>query len=160
MTTSTTISTSPNFSTTSPSCFFPTKSDQQSQQHQQPQEEEAVTTLTKSKGKRFKKMSKVAGEERAEGAGTRNSWAQDKELLLAECYIQIYKDPNVASEQKNETFWYKVLDQYNEQSKISKFPVRTKNMLTVKWTPLNREVERFNSLVNETKALSGENDED
>ncbi|GJT26018.1 glutathione S-transferase T3-like protein [Tanacetum coccineum] len=33
-------------------------------------------------------------------------------------------------------------------------------MLTGKWTPLNREVGMFNSLVKETKALSGENDED
>ncbi|GKB07012.1 hypothetical protein Tco_0835245 [Tanacetum coccineum] len=33
-------------------------------------------------------------------------------------------------------------------------------MLTGEWTQLNREVKRFNLLVNETKALSGENDED
>ncbi|GJW51122.1 hypothetical protein Tco_0092473 [Tanacetum coccineum] len=33
-------------------------------------------------------------------------------------------------------------------------------MLTGKWIPMNREVGRFNSLVNETKAQSGENDED
>nr|GEW52880.1 hypothetical protein [Tanacetum cinerariifolium] len=33
-------------------------------------------------------------------------------------------------------------------------------MLTGKWTPVNREVGRFNSLVNKTKALTGENDED
>ncbi|GJW18401.1 hypothetical protein Tco_0025837 [Tanacetum coccineum] len=33
-------------------------------------------------------------------------------------------------------------------------------MLTGKWTPINREVGRFNSLVNETKVLSRENDDD
>nr|GEV27606.1 hypothetical protein [Tanacetum cinerariifolium] len=33
-------------------------------------------------------------------------------------------------------------------------------MLTEKWTPMNREVERFNSLVNETKVMSAENDDD
>ncbi|GKA60352.1 hypothetical protein Tco_0759759 [Tanacetum coccineum] len=32
-------------------------------------------------------------------------------------------------------------------------------MLTGKWTPMNREVGKFNSLVNETKAMSGENDD-
>ncbi|GJW13276.1 RNA-directed DNA polymerase, eukaryota [Tanacetum coccineum] len=32
-------------------------------------------------------------------------------------------------------------------------------MSTEKWTPMNREVGKFNSLVNETKAMSGENDE-
>ncbi|GKA83074.1 hypothetical protein Tco_0789822 [Tanacetum coccineum] len=61
---------------------------------------------------------------------------------------------------KNETFWYKVLDQYNEQANRNKLLVHAKNMLTGKWTPMNREVGRFNSLVNETKALSGEKDED
>ncbi|GJR90039.1 hypothetical protein Tco_0214050 [Tanacetum coccineum] len=32
-------------------------------------------------------------------------------------------------------------------------------MLTRKWTPMNREVGKFNSLVNETKAMSGENND-
>ncbi|GKA17264.1 hypothetical protein Tco_1286390 [Tanacetum coccineum] len=32
-------------------------------------------------------------------------------------------------------------------------------MLTGKWTPMNWEVGKFNSLVNETKAMSGENDD-
>ncbi|GJZ14907.1 hypothetical protein Tco_0550584 [Tanacetum coccineum] len=41
---------------------------------------------------------------------------------------------------------------------MNKFPVRTKNMLTGKWTPMNRG--RFNSLVNKTKALSGKYDDD
>nr|GEX31724.1 hypothetical protein [Tanacetum cinerariifolium] len=67
-----------------------------------------------------------------------------EELLLAECYIHISEDPNVGSEQKNEMLWYKVLDQYNEQAKINKFPIHTKNMLTRKWTPMNREVGRRN----------------
>ncbi|GKB05259.1 hypothetical protein Tco_0833454, partial [Tanacetum coccineum] len=33
-------------------------------------------------------------------------------------------------------------------------------MLAEKWTPINREVERFNSLVKETRVMSGENDDD
>nr|GEX25523.1 hypothetical protein [Tanacetum cinerariifolium] len=33
-------------------------------------------------------------------------------------------------------------------------------MLTGKWTPMNREVSKFNSLVNETQAMSGEHDAD
>ncbi|GKE91198.1 hypothetical protein Tco_1572293, partial [Tanacetum coccineum] len=39
------------------------------------------------------------------------------------------------------------------------FSIRTKNLLTGKWTPMNREVGKFNLLVNETKAMSGENDD-
>ncbi|GJT06365.1 hypothetical protein Tco_0840827 [Tanacetum coccineum] len=33
-------------------------------------------------------------------------------------------------------------------------------MLTGKWTPMNRDVQKFNSLVQETLVMSGENDED
>nr|GEV32513.1 hypothetical protein [Tanacetum cinerariifolium] len=33
-------------------------------------------------------------------------------------------------------------------------------MLTGKWTPMNREVRRFNSLVNEAMVMSGKNDDD
>ncbi|GKC83207.1 hypothetical protein Tco_1138924 [Tanacetum coccineum] len=53
------------------------------------------------------------------------------------------EDPNVGLEQKNETFWYKVLEQYNEQAKSNNFVDRTKNMLTGKWTPMNQEVARY-----------------
>ncbi|GKB92029.1 hypothetical protein Tco_0964301 [Tanacetum coccineum] len=104
-------------------------------------------------------MAKVARETRADGADIRNFWTEDEELLLAECYIHIYEDPNIGSEQKNETFWYKVLDQYNEQTKSNKFLVRTKNMLTGKWTQMNREVEMFNSLVYEMNVMSRDNDD-
>nr|GEW48774.1 cellulose synthase A catalytic subunit 7 [Tanacetum cinerariifolium] len=40
------------------------------------------------------------------------------------------------------------------------FIERTKNMLTGKWTPINASIQKFNQLVAETLALSGENDED
>ncbi|GKB63167.1 hypothetical protein Tco_0919353 [Tanacetum coccineum] len=82
-----------------------------------------------------------------------------QELLLAECFIQISEDPRVGSDQKNDTFWYKIRDAYNEQAAKKGFTIRTKNMLTRKWTPMNRDVGKFNSLYNETKAMSRENDE-
>nr|GFB89952.1 hypothetical protein [Tanacetum cinerariifolium] len=49
---------------------------------------------------------------------------------------------------------------YNDQAGKRGFSIRTNNMLTGKWTPMNRKVSKFNSLVNETKAMSGENDGD
>ncbi|GJZ91761.1 hypothetical protein Tco_0663826 [Tanacetum coccineum] len=70
------------------------------------------------------------------------------------------RDPRIGSDKKNDTFWYKILDAYNDQAGKRGFPIRTKNMLTGKWTPMNREVSKFNSLVNETNAMSGENDDD
>nr|GEU78524.1 zinc finger BED domain-containing protein RICESLEEPER 2-like [Tanacetum cinerariifolium] len=106
------------------------------------------------------KIPRKPRERKPGGSSTRNFWTQDEELLLAECYIQISEDPNVGSKQKNETLWYKVLDAYNEQAKKNEFPIRTKKMLTKKWTLINREVGKFNSIVKETNALSGEKDDD
>ncbi|GKC06440.1 hypothetical protein Tco_0998050 [Tanacetum coccineum] len=37
---------------------------------------------------------------------------------------------------------------------------RTKNMLTGKWTPINRDVRKFSQLVEETLVQSGKNDEE
>ncbi|GJY55123.1 putative reverse transcriptase domain-containing protein [Tanacetum coccineum] len=51
-------------------------------------------------------------------------------------------------------------DIYNEQAKKYNYTPRTKNMLTEKWTPMNQDVQNFNSLVQETLVMSGENDED
>ncbi|GJV93858.1 hypothetical protein Tco_1541671 [Tanacetum coccineum] len=65
----------------------------------------------------------------------------------------------VGSDQKNDAFWYKIRDAYNDQAAKKGFTIRTQNMLTGKWTLMNREVGKFNSLVNETKAMRGDNDE-
>lgn len=79
---------------------------------------------------------------------------------MAECFIQVSDDPNVGVDQNKDTFWYRVLEIYNIEAEKKKFVKRTKNMLTGKWTPLNRDVKKFNDLVDETQALSDENDED
>lgn len=62
-------------------------------------------------------------------------------------------------DQNKDTFWYRVLEIYNKEAENKKFVKRTKNMLTGKWTPLNKDVKKFNDLVDETQALNGENDE-
>ncbi|GJX07655.1 hypothetical protein Tco_0195587 [Tanacetum coccineum] len=99
-------------------------------------------------------------EPQAERTRAQNLWSQGEELLLAKSFIQISEDPKIGSDKKNDTFWYKVLDVYNEEAKKDNYPPRTKNMLTGKWTPMNRDVQKFNSLVQETLVMSGENDED
>nr|GEY09171.1 hypothetical protein [Tanacetum cinerariifolium] len=37
--------------------------------------------------------------------------------------------------------------------------IRNKNILTGKWTPMNRDVQKFNAIYNQTELLSGENEE-
>nr|GEW99034.1 myb-like domain, Myb/SANT-like DNA-binding domain protein [Tanacetum cinerariifolium] len=96
----------------------------------------------------------VDPEPQAETVKVHTFWSQDEELLLAESFIQIFEDPRIGSDQKSDTFWYRILDAYNDQVGKRGFSIRTKNILTGKWTPMNREVSKFNSLVNETKAMS------
>ncbi|GJT85308.1 hypothetical protein Tco_1067025 [Tanacetum coccineum] len=143
-------------------------SQQQSHEIQKEEDETLPTPLSKKPGSRGKRVKKMATRNvdpepepktQAEVIKVRNFWSQDEELLLAECFIQISKDPKIGSDQKNDTFWYKILDVYNDQAEKRGFLIRTKNMLTGKWTYMNRKVGKFYSLVNETKVMSGENEE-
>ncbi|GJT01780.1 hypothetical protein Tco_0822949 [Tanacetum coccineum] len=88
----------------------------------------------------------------------RSLWTDGEELLLAETYIQVSEDPKKGADQQRDTFWYKVMDVYNKEAKRLKYPNRSKNMITGKWTPMNRDVEKFNTIVCETALMSGEND--
>ncbi|GJR02858.1 hypothetical protein Tco_0525842 [Tanacetum coccineum] len=104
---------------------------QSDQQSHQPQDEvdETVPTLSSKKnvtrGKRIKKMAKrnVEPEPQAEAVKVRNFWSQDEELLLTECFIQISEDPKIGSDQKNDTFWYKLLEVYNDVAAKRGFPI-------------------------------------
>lgn len=76
----------------------------------------------------------------------RTLWSRNEELILAECYIQVYKDPNVGSDQNNDIFCYKVLNQYNPQAKHNGYKERTKNTLMeygLWWTEKLGNVTRF-----------------
>nr|GEV37978.1 hypothetical protein [Tanacetum cinerariifolium] len=85
-------------------------------------------------------------------------WLPVEEELLATCYVVVSEDNNVGRSQKYETFWYRVLNEFN--SKI--FQKRTKDMLTSKWHTLNTNCQKFNAAYKRGKRLgkSGENDVD
>ncbi|GKA25351.1 hypothetical protein Tco_0711460 [Tanacetum coccineum] len=130
------------------------------------EEEEPLPTTTskpnrgrkKSVAKRNKGKDVEVEKETKEGR-IRHAWTQAEELLLEESFIQIFEDPKTGCDQKLATFWYKILDVYNQEANKKGFQKRTKNMLTDKWTPMNAAVMKFNQLYEETLAHSGENDE-
>nr|GEY27753.1 hypothetical protein [Tanacetum cinerariifolium] len=105
-------------------------------------------------------MTKKTCETNPDSAGTQKLLEPRRGFTCGRMLHTKFRGSRCRLRTENETFWYKVLDQYNEEAKINKFLIRTKNMLMGKWTSMNREVGRFNSLVNETKILSGENDDD
>nr|GEX39173.1 hypothetical protein [Tanacetum cinerariifolium] len=85
-------------------------------------------------------------------------WLPVEEESLATCYVAVSEDNNVGRSQKHETFWYRVLNEFNSK----KFQKRTKDMLTSKWHTLNVNCQKFNAAYKRAKRLgkSGENDVD
>nr|GFC06173.1 hypothetical protein [Tanacetum cinerariifolium] len=85
-------------------------------------------------------------------------WLLVEEELLATCYVVVSEDNKVGKSQKHETFWYRVLNEFNSK----KFQKRTKDMLTSKWHTLNANCQKFNATYKRVKRLGkiGENDVD
>nr|GEZ95894.1 hypothetical protein [Tanacetum cinerariifolium] len=85
-------------------------------------------------------------------------WLLVEEELLATCYVAVSKDNNVGRSQKHETFWYRVLNEFNSK----KFQKRTKDILTRKWHTLNVNRQKFNAAYKRAKRLgkNSENDVD
>nr|GEY24570.1 hypothetical protein [Tanacetum cinerariifolium] len=85
-------------------------------------------------------------------------WLPVEEELLATCYVAVSEDNNVGRSQKHESFWYRVLNEFN----LKFFQKRTKDMLTRKWHTLNANCQKFNAAYKRAKRLgkSGENDVD
>ncbi|GJS41183.1 hypothetical protein Tco_0566226 [Tanacetum coccineum] len=133
-------------------------------QQQQQQPNQFTASQPQSDHQSFNLIDETEDENEEEPIPTptskKTSRGQHEELLLAESFIQISEDPKTGCDQQKDTFWYKILDVYNTEAKRRGFIERTKNMLTGKWTPMNASVQKFNQLVSETLAHSGENDED
>ncbi|GJY42512.1 hypothetical protein Tco_0429782 [Tanacetum coccineum] len=107
----------------------------------------------KTKSKRGKNVEDEPQEPVAAGR-----WLPVEEELLATCYVAVSEDNNVGRSQKHETFWYRVLNEFNSK----KFQKRTKDMLTSKWHTLNANCQKFNAAYERVKRLgkNGENDVD
>nr|GFB93740.1 hypothetical protein [Tanacetum cinerariifolium] len=105
-----------------------------------------------------KKTKSKRGKNVEDGPVAASRWLPVEEELLATCYVAVSEDNNVGRSQKNEMFWYLVLNEFN--SKI--FQKRTKDMLTSKWHTLNASCQKFNAAYKRAKRLgkSGENDVD
>nr|GEY37260.1 hypothetical protein [Tanacetum cinerariifolium] len=76
-------------------------------------------------------------------------WLPVEKEMLAACYVAVLKDNNVKRSQKHETFWYRVLNEFNSKN----FQKRTKDMLTSKWHTLNANCQKFNAAYKKAKRL-------
>ena len=72
-----------------------------------------------------------------------NLWWRDEEKLLAEVWCEVSQEQHT---HKDHTFWNRVVDMFNNQNEGDN---RNKHMLVGKWTTLNLECKRFNTIYRE-----------
>ncbi|GJW46006.1 hypothetical protein Tco_0077652 [Tanacetum coccineum] len=81
-------------------------------------------------------------------------WQPDEETLLAKCYVAVSEDRNVGRSQPKDTFWYRVLNEFNRLN----FQKRTKDMLSSKWNTLNHNCQKFNAIYKRCSRLTKSED--
>ncbi|GJT83680.1 hypothetical protein Tco_1058022 [Tanacetum coccineum] len=132
------------------------------QEQPQTQSSQATTQSTPSSKRRLKRDSKKSkepvSEKNPDVTGVSLRWQPIEETLLASCYVAVSEDPNVGNSQKGETFWYKVLREFNRQN----YQKRNKDMLTSKWHTLSHNCQKFYAIFKRSIRFgeSGENDLD
>nr|GEZ54271.1 hypothetical protein [Tanacetum cinerariifolium] len=91
-------------------------------------------------------------------AGVSFRWQPDEETLLAKCYVAISEERNAERLQAKDTFWYRVLNEFNRFN----FQKRTKDMLSSKWNTMNHNFQKFNAIYKRCSHLtkSGESELD
>ncbi|GJX16369.1 hypothetical protein Tco_0217201 [Tanacetum coccineum] len=84
-------------------------------------------------------------------------WNNKEEILLAEAWIEHSQDNNIGKDQRDEIYWNKIIEDFHDRTTG---PVRTKNMLTGKWTRMHGDCQRFNAYYKQANRKSGENEAD
>ncbi|GJV60461.1 glutathione S-transferase T3-like protein [Tanacetum coccineum] len=84
-------------------------------------------------------------------------WNDKEEILLAEAWIEHSQDNNIGKDQRDEIYWNKIVEDFHDRTTG---PVRTKNMLTGKWTRMHGDCQRFNAYYKQANRKSGENEAD
>ncbi|GKF08313.1 hypothetical protein Tco_0042537 [Tanacetum coccineum] len=69
-------------------------------------------------------------------------WNDKEEILLAEAWIEHSQDNNIGKDQRDEIYWNKIIEDFHDRTTGL---VRTKNMLTGKWTRMHGDCQRFNA---------------
>ncbi|GJY94711.1 hypothetical protein Tco_0511072 [Tanacetum coccineum] len=83
---------------------------------QQSQSSNSLTqTESQPKRTRAKRAIKEGKGTEPKVSGVSFRWHPDKETLLAKCYVEVSEDKNVRKSQSGDTFWYRVLNEFNRR---------------------------------------------
>lgn len=81
-------------------------------------------------------------------------WFKPEEILLLDVWLKVNRHTHAYND---DAFWDKAVDMFNAHTVGDK---RSKNMVCGKWTRINLDCQQFNSIYNNLKRTSGENDVD
>ncbi|GKC67338.1 hypothetical protein Tco_1099936 [Tanacetum coccineum] len=134
-------------------------------------EEELIPTPTSKKsnrGARLKAKAKKTKDTESQveiKKRSRNVWTQNREFafggnsFIFKFFSEAYPK-NLVVSTKRYILSIKILERVQYRSQETRFIDVNQNMLTEKWNTNECNIQKFNQLVAETLALSGENDED
>ncbi|GJX00193.1 glutathione S-transferase T3-like protein [Tanacetum coccineum] len=84
-------------------------------------------------------------------------WNDKEEILLAEAWIEHSQDNNIEKDQRDEIYWNNIIEDFHDRTTG---PVRTKNMLTGKWTRMHGDCQQFNAYYKQANRKNEENEAD
>nr|GEZ28590.1 hypothetical protein [Tanacetum cinerariifolium] len=84
-------------------------------------------------------------------------WNNNEEILIAESWNEHSQDANIEKDQHDDIYWNLILSDFNSRTTA---PLRTKNMMTGKWTRMHGDCQRFNGIYKNLNCKSGESDAD
>nr|GEV98628.1 hypothetical protein [Tanacetum cinerariifolium] len=84
-------------------------------------------------------------------------WNRDKEILLAETWIEHSQDANIGKDQQDDVYWKLIMKDFNSQTTSDP---RTKNMMTGKWTRMHGDCQKFNAIYKHLTRKCEESDVD
>ncbi|GJR24677.1 hypothetical protein Tco_0973204 [Tanacetum coccineum] len=124
---------------------------QQSQPQPRFKEPQPQPTKDNRRGKRVAKRATVdlvdENEEEEEPIRQCARWTREEEILLTECWIETSED----------SFWGQIMDYFNTGTTQGYL---TRHMVTVKWTRINGDCQKFNAIYKHLECKSGENEAD
>nr|GEZ34668.1 glutathione S-transferase T3-like [Tanacetum cinerariifolium] len=70
-------------------------------------------------------------------------WSREEEILLTECWIETSENGQIGADRSEDSFWGQIMDDFNTGTTQG---YRTRHMLTGKWTRINGDCQKFNSI--------------
>ncbi|GJS78075.1 RNA-directed DNA polymerase, eukaryota [Tanacetum coccineum] len=118
-------------------------------------------TKDNRRGKRMAKRATVdlvdENEEEKEPIRQCARWTREEEILLTECWIETSENGQIGADRSEDSFLGHIMDDFNTGTTQG---YRTRHVITVKWTRIKGDCQKFNAIYKHLECKSGENEAD